>query len=151
MEVEYARCRAAQFAKALNSNKPEEQIISEPMNINSFINSLNINDVNEIRSKIIVIGPDDMQQSKPSAKEQKEQEVREEQRQKKKKKKKNKVDGAPMDSIPQAPNAGVSQNIPTQPQQQNNGNIPQMPVQQTSKPTESSSNNGLGFDWDEDF
>lgn len=87
MEVEYQRCRAAQFAKALNSNKPEDQIISEPISISSFINSLNINDVNEIRSKIIIIGPDDLQQSKPSNKERLEQETREIQRQKKKKKK----------------------------------------------------------------
>ena len=151
MEVEYARCRAAQFAKALNSNKPEEQIISEPMNINSFINSLNINDVNEIRSKIIVIGPDDMQQSKPSAKEQKEQEIREEQRQKKKKKKKNKgentlVDGAMPQIVPTTPNTN-SQTIPAQ----NNGNMPQIPVQPAAKPTESDSNNSFGYDWDEDF
>ena len=88
LEVNYEKSRAAQFAKAINSTDPNEQIISEPININSFISSLNISDAQQIRSKIIIIGPDDMQQGKPSQKEQNEQEVREEQRQKKKKKKK---------------------------------------------------------------
>lgn len=153
MEVEYSRCRAAQFAKALNSNKPEEQIISEPININSFINSLNINDVNEIRSKIIVIGPDDMQQSKPSAKEQKEQEVREEQRQKKKKKKKSKIDEnggtetTQNDAQSNVPTMPITQNQPQIPQ----NNIPKPPQQNSSGGDTSESNKMLGFDWDEDF
>lgn len=88
LEVNYEKSRAAQFAKALSTNNPEEQIISDPININSFISSLNINDAQQIRSKIIVIGPDDMQQAKPSQKEQKEQEIKEMVREGKKKKKK---------------------------------------------------------------
>ena len=87
-EVYSSQSRAAQFAKELNSPRPENTFVTEPININSFITSLNIDDINEIRSKIIVIGPDDMQQIKPTAKEMNEQMLHEEQRKKKKKKKK---------------------------------------------------------------
>lgn len=116
--------KAAQFAKALNSSKPEDKIVYDIVNINSFINSLNIDDVQQIHSRIIIIGPDEYQQTKPSVKEQKEQEIREEQRRRKKKKKKN-TSGVEMggnetatqqQTPPQQPNP-ISTNTPsTQPQ-----------------------------------
>jgi type IV secretory pathway TraG/TraD family ATPase VirD4 len=87
-EIEVEKYRAAQFAKQLSSTRPEDRLISEPIPINSFINSLNLNEVREIRSKLVIIGPEDMQQMKPSEKELESQEITNEQREKKKKKKK---------------------------------------------------------------
>jgi phosphoenolpyruvate-protein kinase (PTS system EI component) len=93
LNAEYEKIRAARVAKATTSKNPKEQIISEPINIDTFINSLNIRDTSEIKSKIIIVGPEDYQQIKPSQKEQQEQAVREEQRQERKKKKKKKKNG----------------------------------------------------------
>ena len=93
LNAEYEKIRAARVAKATTSKNPQEQIISEPINIDTFINSLNIRDKSEVKSKIIVVGPEDYQQIKPSQKEQQEQAVREEQRQERKKKKKKKKNG----------------------------------------------------------
>ena len=93
LNAEYEKIRAARIAKATTSKNPAEQIISEPINIDTFINSLNIRDKSDIKSKIIIVGPEDYQQIKPSQKEQQEQAAREEQRQERKKKKKKKKNG----------------------------------------------------------
>ena len=93
LNAEYEKIRAARVAKATTSKNPQEQIISEPINIDTFINSLNIRDKSDVKSKIIIVGPEDYQQIKPSQKEQQEQAVREEQRQERKKKKKKKKNG----------------------------------------------------------
>ena len=90
LNAEYEKIRAARVAKAITSNEPKEQVVSDPINIETFINSLNIRDKSDIKSKIIIVGPEDYQQIKPSQKEQQEQAVREEQRQERKKKKKKK-------------------------------------------------------------
>jgi type IV secretion system protein VirD4 len=143
LEVYQSQYRAAQYAKVLNGPNPENVIISEPVNINSFITSLNIDDVNEIRSKIIVIGPDDMQQLKPSNKELSEQLVHEEQRKKKKKKKKK--------------NTGSETGSETSPENNPNNNVTASATTNqtstnTNNTTNTTNNAGFGdFDWGEDF
>jgi type IV secretion system protein VirD4 len=106
LNAEYEKIRAARVAKATTSKNPQEQIISEPINIDTFINSLNIRDKSDVKSKIIIVGPEDYQQIKPSQKEQQEQAVREEQRQERKKKKKKKKNGVSGD------NGGAVNNAP---------------------------------------
>ena len=90
LNAEYEKIRAARVVKATTSKNPKEQIISEPISIDTFINSLNIRDASDVKSKIIIVGPEDYQQIKPSQKEQQEQAERAEQRQEKKKEKKRK-------------------------------------------------------------
>ena len=104
----YRRHKTAQYAKALNSQNPEDKIVSDFININSFINSLNIEEVKQIRSKIVVIGPDDYQQVKPSQKELAEQNLKAEQKKKKKKKKKN---TSGIIDIPIEENASTTPNV----------------------------------------
>ena len=87
MYVEFQKKRSAKFATAMYSDKPEDKIVSDFVNINTFINSLNLEDIKQYRSKIIIIGPDEYQQMKPTAKEQKEQEIHEGKRRRKKKRK----------------------------------------------------------------
>ena len=93
LNAEYEKIRAARVVKATTSKNPKEQIISEPISIDTFINSLNIRDASDVKSKIIIVGPEDYQQIKPSQKEQQEQAERAEQRQEKKKEKKRQING----------------------------------------------------------
>ena len=83
LNAEYDKIRAARFAKQ-QAPKVEEVAIS----VETFINSLNIRNVKDIASKIIVVGPEDYQQIKPSQKEQQEQIERKNEKEEMKKAKK---------------------------------------------------------------
>ena len=86
LNAEVEKIRAARITKLVTSNEK----ITEPINIETFINSLNIKNIEDVKSKIMIVGPEDYQQIKPSQKEQEEQIQREEKRQEQKKKKKKK-------------------------------------------------------------
>lgn len=83
ISADVEKIAAARVTKAIMSKNPDEQIVSEPLNIETFINSLNIHDTYEAKAKIIVVGPEDYQQLKPSQKEQDEQAEREKDREEK--------------------------------------------------------------------
>lgn len=64
MEVEYSKCRAAQFAKAIHTKNPNDELIHrcEGIELESVVDTLTDgNDIQNIEARIMIIGPEGFQ------------------------------------------------------------------------------------------
>ena len=64
MEVEYSKCRAAQFAKAIHTQNPNDELIHrcEGIELESVVDTLTDgNDIQNLEARIMIIGPEGFQ------------------------------------------------------------------------------------------